>query len=198
MYQERRELLEERDGLRELQKDPATKTADQAKRIHEIDAQLADRREIVRQEEIVRKAEKAALEANVTLYDRIRAAVPSAAVRERALRGVAVDQVGVLKVRPTRLAVDHIVPVREIVEMDGFKDLTWTNQKAIVDTRENLIAMDAAANSSKSDVSWRYWRNASSFYDQATIEAMKLREANVRQLIADAIEKAKKTGVAPP
>ena len=127
--------------------------------------------------------ESEAARANLTLYDRLRAAAPSEAAKERALRGVVVDQVGPLKVKPGPLQADHIVSVREISDLDGFADLPWKDQKAVVDLKENLIAMDGAANASKSDRTWRSWSQASRFYEQATIETMAKREADVRVLI---------------
>ncbi len=228
LYEEKEELLAEKEDLLAEQRDPATKSTDNAKRLgeinqrlHELDpTSLPQRRgapkpaagKIGEAEHALEIAEETARKAQLTLYDRIRAATPSAAVRERtiklwaleradkAAKGIPVDgfdQVGKLRRLAGKPTADHIVSVREIVEMDGFKELTWRQQKAIVDMKENLIAMDAAANFSKNDVSWVYWKNASGFYDQATIDAMKLREATIRKLIADAIMDAKAAPVKP-
>ncbi len=149
--------------------------------------------EISRAEAGVAAAEKGAEAAGVTLYQRLRAAVPATAARQRALRGVAADQVGGLLTKPSgTLHVDHIVPVREIVDMDGFSKLSWAQQKAIVDNPANLIAMDASANLSKGDRSWRAWKQAASFYDPAAIERMAARESEVRKLLREAIDEARK------
>jgi hypothetical protein len=75
--------------------------------------------------------------------------------------------------------------------MDGFADLTWKQQKSIVDMRQNLIAMDSAANASKGDRSWRAWQYASRFYEQSSIDKMVAEEARVRKLIRDAIDAAR-------
>ena len=148
--------------------------------------------EITRAESALSQAEKEAAAAQLTLYDRLRAAAPSVTAREAALKGIVADQVGVLKTAPTgRLQADHIVPVREIVDMDGFAELTWKQQKAIVDMKQNLIAMDAAANASKGDRSWRAWQYASRFYEQSAIDKMIAEEARVRKLIKDAIAAAR-------
>jgi hypothetical protein len=228
LYEEKEDLLTEKDDLLKAQRDPATKSSDNAERLREINQRLHELDpsslpprqgapkpppgKIGEAEHALEVAEEAARKAQLTLYDRIRAATPSAAVRERttklwkleqmdrAAKGIPVDgfdQVGKLRRSAGKLSADHIVSVREIVEMDGFKELTWRQQKAIVDMKENLIAMDAAANFSKNDVSWVYWKNASSFYDHATIDVMKLREATVRKLIADAITDAKAAPVKP-
>jgi hypothetical protein len=145
--------------------------------------------EIAKAEAALSKAEKDLAASQLTLYDRLRAAAPSPIARERALKGVLADEVGALLTRPTgKLQADHIVPVREIVDMDGFAELTWQQQKAIVDMKENLIAMDSAANASKGDRSWRSWKAASRFYEQASIDQMIAEEARVRELIRDAIK----------
>ena len=136
----------------------------------------------------LREAEKQAARAELTLYDRLRTVAPSDAARERALKGITTDQIGLLKTRPTPLQAEHIVSVREITDMDGFADLPWKDQIAIVDMKENLIAMDGAANASKGDRTWRSWTQASNFYERSTIEAMAKREADVRAIIKAEIE----------
>ncbi|HEV7705929.1 MAG TPA: DUF4157 domain-containing protein [Gemmatimonadaceae bacterium] len=144
--------------------------------------------EIKRAEAELAKAEKLAQDAQVSLYERLRAAAPSDAAREATLKGVTVDQVGILRTPPTTLEPDHIVPVREVSDMKGFEHLTWKDQKAIVDKKENLIAMDQAANRSKGDRKWVDWPQASNFYDPKTIEKMVAKEAEVRAAIRKAIE----------
>ncbi|MDB5145996.1 MAG: hypothetical protein JWQ57_16 [Mucilaginibacter sp.] len=133
--------------------------------------------------------EKEAVKAQLSLYDRLRAAAPSDAAKERAIKGITTDQIGPLRVPPKGLQADHIVSVREISDMDGFADLPWKDQKAIVDMKENLIAMDASANASKGDRTWRSWSQANMFYEQAAIDTMAKREALVRAAIQAEIEK---------
>lgn len=134
-------------------------------------------------EESLTKAEKAAAQAQLSLYDRIRVTAPSDAAAQRARKGFTVDQVGPLLTPPKALHVDHIVSIREIVDMDGFADLLWKDQKAIVDMEQNLILMDASANSSKGERTWQSWPQAKNFYGQPTIGAMTKREADVRFMI---------------
>jgi hypothetical protein len=145
--------------------------------------------EIERAQNRLKELEEAAARAKLSLYDRLRAATPSGKARDRALRGATVDQVGPLKSPPTPLEADHIVPVREVADMDGFADLPWKDQKEIVDMKENLIAMDGSANRSKLDRPWRSWPQASDYYGRSTIEAMVKREAEVRTLIQEEIKK---------
>lgn len=139
--------------------------------------------DIEQAEAFLSKAEKEAADSQVTLYDRLRAAAPSEAARERTLKGVTADQVGALKTAAGPLQAEHIVSVREIADMDGFSQLTWKDQKAIVDMPDNLIAMDKSANASKGSRSWRFWDQASTYYDPSTIDAMIKREAEVRAAI---------------
>jgi len=126
-----------------------------------------------------------------TLYDRLRDACPSAATRERTLKGKKVDQVGRLKTKPGALRPEHIVSVKTvsdmIEELDTDKKLTWEEQKAIVDTPENMIAMDEYANSSKGTRRWANWEQAINFYDQTTIDKWIGDEIRIKGLIKAAI-----------
>lgn len=140
-------------------------------------------------EGVLAKSEREAQQAQVTLYDRLRAAAPSEKARDVTLKGAAADQIGgsTLKTTPGPLQAEHIVSVREIADMDGFAELPWKDQKAIVDMRDNLIAMDRSANLSKGDRTWTTWPQASNFYEAETIATMVKREATVRKSIQDAI-----------
>lgn len=198
LYEQKAAALEE---LRQLRAKPSRTPEDVAeirlleKELAELDPKLipgrADplrRGKIAEAEATLTQREAEAAKAELTLYDRLRAAAPSESAKERALRGVTSDQVGVVKTKPTSLNVDHIVSVREISDMEGFNKLLWKDQKAIVDMKENLIAMDSAANFSKGDRTWRSWNQAPSFYERATIDAMLKREADVRRLILEEIQ----------
>ena len=202
LYQDKAEALEELLALRAQ----PTRTAEEVEQVRELEKRirqldpsaLPDPREsrqlgrgqIYEAERTLEQREAEAARAQLTLYDRLRVTTPSAAARERTLRGVMADQVGPLRTPPGRLTVDHIVSVREITDMDGFADLLEADQKAILnDMRENLIAMDSAANGSKLDRTWRSWPQASDFYGPGTIEKMAGREAEVRALIEAEIKK---------
>ena len=164
----------------------------------EVPAQQAPG-QIKRAEGLLAQAEKEAEKAGVTLYDRLRAATNSnTAAKQRALKGISTDQVGPLRTKPGKLTVDHIVSVREISDMEGFAELTWKEQKAIADMKENLIPMDKSANSSKSDRTWQSWNQASNYYEKSTIDAMIKREAEVRSAILAEIQKRlKPTAIKP-
>ncbi|MGB7548940.1 MAG: DUF4157 domain-containing protein [Terracidiphilus sp.] len=141
--------------------------------------------------------EQEAKAANLSLYDRLRAAAPSEEAKERALKGITVDQVGPLKTKPSSLQVDHIVPVDEIADMEGFKDLTWKDQKRIVDMKENLVVMDGSANASKSNRTWRSWPQWSTYYDELTKTKMIGAEDKARAAIQAEIERLKSIPVNP-
>jgi Domain of unknown function (DUF4157) len=167
----------------------------------------AGRGKIAEAEATLATREVEAARSNLSLYDRLRSAVPSEAAKNRVLKGVAADQVGPLKTPPAGLHPDHIVSVREIADLDGFADLPWKDQKAIADgyftaspeIPKNLIAMDASANLSKSDRTWRSWKQAGTFYEQSTIDAMAKREADIRALIeADIKERLAKLAAGTP
>ncbi len=150
---------------------------------------VAGKGKIAEAEATLAMRETDAARAELSLYDRLRAAVPSDAAKQHKLAGVRTDQVGPLRIKPSgELQVDHIVSVREIADMDGFARLPWKDQKAIVDMRENLIVMDASANASKGDRTWRSWLQAGNYYERSTIEAMAKQEAQVRALIEKAIQ----------
>jgi hypothetical protein len=198
LYEQKTNAQEE---LAELRAKPG-KSAEDVAEIRELEKELTDldpvahppktpragKGKIAEAEATLGEKEKDAAKAELTLYDRIRAAAPSEAAKDRTLKGITVDQVGPLKTPPTPLQADHIVSVREIADMDGFADLLWKDQKAIVDMKENLIAMDGSANASKGDRTWRSWNNASTYYNPDTVAAMAQREANVRAIIQNEIK----------
>ena len=60
-----------------------------------------------------------------------------------------------------RLDVDHIVPARAIVEMEGFDRLSFDNQIEVLNYEPNLEVMSDRANRSRRDSSFKEWE----FYD---------------------------------
>lgn len=89
------------------------------------------------------------------LYDKVRAASPRETVRRDVIkRASGLDQVSGRPPLTGKLQADHVVPVREIVDMPGFSRLDWEDQMAIADWRNNLRAVDARVNASRGDTSW--------------------------------------------
>jgi hypothetical protein len=133
------------------------------------------------------RADTEAARAMRTPFEEFRDAVDS----HLAGRKVA-GEVGPLKVpprtpRPTQK--DHIVSVREMWDMDGFRDLPVKDRVEIANISENLINMDGVANASKGQQPWRAWRQASNFYGPETIERMKGLESKLRPKIEAEIQR---------
>jgi hypothetical protein len=210
LYADKEQALEELGVLRAK----ADKTADDLKEIRDLEKRLTEldprwdpnarvrpgqgKGQIHAAEVTLEAKEAEAARAELTLYDRLRAAAPGEAAKERALKGITADPLGV-KTKPGGLEPDHVVSVREIADMDGFDKLPWRDQKTIADmdglcppdkfgNRSNLLAMDESANASKGARSWRSWPQASTFYDDATIEMMIKREAEIRAVIQQKID----------
>src|SRR5262249_1245268 len=93
-----------------------------------------------------------------------------------------------LKTPPTKVTVDHIVSIDQISEMDGFQKLKPTERKLLAVRQDNLIAMDGSANFSKGRRPWSAWKQSSTFYDEATKQAMPAEEAKLRTTIQNWIK----------
>jgi hypothetical protein len=143
------------------------------------------------------KAYDSLRQAEIPLYDKLRAATRASTkedVKDRARRPakelrdlgvliedpaspypdswkVPVDQVTLLQPKSVNgLAVDHIVAIKELLDdWPDVKKLTLAQQIVLVNDPVNLMAIDASANGSKSDWSWRAWPNRGSYY---TTEAL--------------------------
>jgi len=59
---------------------------------------------------------------------------------------------------PTRLAADHIVPLKIMSQMPGFACLSKDDQKKIANTPENFVGLCTSCNSSKSAKLWHTWK----------------------------------------
>ena len=142
----------------------------------------------------VSEAEKIADQAAVDPKEVMRSAFGSSTERANTIAGVTEDQVGKfgggggLKKSPSGLTVDHIVAIDQITEMEGFEKLTRAERKALAVRKDNLIVMDYSANSSKGPRSWANWKQYSTFYDDATKQAMLAEEAKLRTAIQDWIK----------
>jgi hypothetical protein len=89
------------------------------------------------------------------LYDKVRAASPRERTRWDVIdRAKGLDQVSGMPPISGQLQADHIVPLRQIVDMPGFARLDWTDQVAIADLRSNLRAVDGRVNGSRGGRSW--------------------------------------------
>jgi hypothetical protein len=64
------------------------------------------------------------------------------------------------------LHADHIVSMKTITEMDGFSDLTFSDQVAVLNYEPNFIGLSEIANTSKGAKSYAEWN----FYKKGDIE----------------------------
>jgi len=93
-------------------------------------------------------------DASLPLYQRMRARTPTERARDIVLRRGKVDQVSRLAPPSGTLDVDHIYPLRLIVEMPGFDRLTLAEQRMIINDPEILLAVDSSMNRSRGDRLW--------------------------------------------
>jgi hypothetical protein len=63
--------------------------------------------------------------------------------------------------------------------MEGFEKLKLPERQQLAVRQDNLLAMDASANASKSHRPWRAWPQAPNFYPAKTIEDMMRKEAQL-------------------
>ena len=146
---------------------------------------------ISKAERKVTEAEKIAEQAAVDPKEVMRRTFGSSTERANTIAGATEDQVGKigggagLKTKPSGLTVEHIVSIDEITGMEGFDKLTRSERKALAVRQDNLIVMDSSANSSKGPRSWANWKQSSTFYDDATKQAMLAKEAELRAQIKD-------------
>ena len=146
-------------------------------------------REIATGQDLQIKLVKQLYQEGRPLYEVMRAGSPSFASRGAVLRGAyGRDAVAGLVPRSRALAVDHVVPLNEIVRMPGFKELRPIElQLEIVNDVKNLRALDAVANSSRGDRSWTDWPQALIHYDQTAINRMRILEDDLRTYLAGRI-----------
>lgn len=124
------------------------------------------------------------------LYEVMRSASPSFASRTKVLADAARrDAATGLAPRSGALAVDHIVPLNDIITIKGFTELRPERQLMIVNDVKNLRAIDALANSSRGDRSWWFWNQALIHYDAKAIAKMRTLEDEMRTYLQNEIQR---------
>jgi hypothetical protein len=88
--------------------------------------------------------------------------------------------------------IDHIVPIDEIVQFEGFQEMPWSEQQTILSRLDNLRLMERALNSSKGSKRWANWDAGRRAYGEAVWKAMVELEGKLRLSIQEAIRKAPK------
>jgi hypothetical protein len=167
-----KELRENLEGLAATKLDPAT---GRRVPVEGPDILAAERR--------VQAAELAAEKARLDPKEIMRRAFGGSKERSATIAGAVKDGVGPLKTPAGKLTVDHIVSIKQISEMKGFDKLTVAQRNLLATRQDNLIIMDASANFSKGERSWSTWKQYSTFYDDATRDAMVVRATELRSKI---------------
>ncbi|MCM3020441.1 T7SS effector LXG polymorphic toxin [Priestia megaterium] len=94
------------------------------------------------------------------LYSRLRKETPTDELRDMVNEGVdlpmpdpALPGLEITK----RLEADHIVPMKNIARMEGFEKLTYEQQVALLNYRDNFIGLSKIANTSKGSKTYEEW-----------------------------------------
>ncbi|MEU5265227.1 DUF4157 domain-containing protein [Amycolatopsis sp. NPDC021455] len=127
-------------------------------------------------------------DASLPLYDRMRARTVTERARYAVLRRGKVDQISLLPPPSGALDVDHVYPLRLIVELPGFERLGLAEQRMIINDPEILLAVDSSMNRSRGDRLWTSdWRGRSNYDARALQRAAEAEEraiAHIRSEIA--------------
>ncbi|WP_241299117.1 PAAR domain-containing protein [Burkholderia stabilis] len=128
-----------------------------------------------------------------TLYDQLRAKTPSSKIqkmvnenyepgmKDPALPGLTIDK---------PLHADHIVSMKEITEMPGFKDLPFDDQVKVLNNPDNFTGLSETANTSKGSKSYAEWteyKKGGIKVDEGFRQQMMQREADNRTMLQNQI-----------
>lgn len=152
----------------------------------------------------VRQAEAQTQQA---VYERLRDRSPTKGLRstviERARKTdpatgklIVIDEVTGRPPRSGYAEADHVLSLKDVVELDGFarphsrlgKVLSPEDQLAIANDLENLRSVDGIANSSRQNRTWEEWPQAHEHYTPAEIAKMSQLEANQRERLQAEID----------
>jgi hypothetical protein len=138
-------------------------------------------------EALVEEEEKgiaALADASMPLYAKLRAARRTRVIDRVRSRAKGLDEISNAPPPSKELEIDHVYPLRRIIDLDGFRDLGWLDQVDIVNAEFNFIAMDAALNGSKGTHSWSSWPRRFEYPAAAVAEMVKKEEENLARLQA--------------
>ncbi|MFE2248899.1 eCIS core domain-containing protein [Streptomyces lavendulae] len=125
-------------------------------------------------------AEAAAETARVSPVKRMRAVFDGSRERAEVAASGTADRVGTLRSPSEKLAVDHVVSLDRMSQMEGFTKLKAVERELLAVRKDNLVLMDFSANSSKGPRSWSAWEYSSNYYtDPAQIAQWKARDAEL-------------------
>jgi hypothetical protein len=136
-------------------------------------------------------------------YDKLRSKTPSTAMQKAVNQGepIATTQnpvpdkflPGMYRTGP--LQADHIVPMKDIVNMPGFSTLTEANQMNVLNLNSNFVGLSEAANKSKGAKSFADWtehKKSGTKVDSAQRERMMQREKEEKEKLKKLIEELNK------
>jgi hypothetical protein len=152
-------------------------------------AELA--RQVGRASEVQTELQAKLAELQVDPYQRARAfSFSDAAARDVISRARGLDEMSGKPIQdPT---IDHIVPIDEIVQFEGFQEMPWSEQQTILSRLDNLRLMERGLNSSKGSKRWANWDAGRRAYGEAVWKAMVELEGRLRLSIQEEIRKAPK------
>ncbi|MFP3924306.1 PAAR domain-containing protein [Pseudomonas sp. W5-36] len=119
------------------------------------------------------------------LYDKLRTKTPSLQIRKMVNKGVVLpmDDPALPGLQITKaLHAEHVVSMKTITEMDGFSNLTFNDQVAVLNYKPNFIGLSETANTSKgakSYAEWTSYKKGGVEVDPAFRSSMMRREAEL-------------------
>ncbi|HEU4389792.1 MAG TPA: hypothetical protein VFV34_18445, partial [Blastocatellia bacterium] len=188
------DITRELKDLREQQRQkPTTERANTIRDLEAQQRQLASESSLVLDE--TARLDRKIAESKLPLYDKVRAATPTAKAAEGALkRAAGKDQVS--GQTASNLQVDHLNPVKEVTTYEGFDRLSWEQQKTACDLPGNLVVMEGGANASKGSRSWEEWPQWQDFYKDPAVKARMLAleaaaHIEIKNYIAETLKSSK-------
>ncbi|MCM2590909.1 pre-toxin TG domain-containing protein [Rossellomorea marisflavi] len=122
-------------------------------------------------------------------YKKLRKKTPSNDVRKMVNPdGPKVDPVYGYEI--DKFEADHIVPMKQITEMDGFSKMTREQQIEILNLKDNFVGLGKSSNASKGAHSWADWKGHSKMGevpDNVRMEMLE-KEKQAREALRIAIE----------
>lgn len=90
-------------------------------------------------------------------YDKLRKKTPSQTIRDR-INAPADKKDPVYGFDVDKFEADHIVSMKEIVDMPGFDKLTEAQKIEVLNLEDNFMGLSKRSNSSKQDKTWTDWQ----------------------------------------
>ena len=121
------------------------------------------------------------------LYKKLRKKTPSPSIRKMVNEGVpfAIEDPALPGRKVESFEADHIVPMNNIVRMEGFEKLTFEQQLEVLNNPKNFAGLSRAANRSRQYKSYSEWTH----YKKGTPEEIKVDETFRQEMIEKELEK---------